>query len=639
MTSTETLLGQPINRTVFPNLWNNANGASIFAPNGLNPATGEIGCPDGKLHPASAINYLRNKQFVIFKSAHQRPLVRLGDKNHAPVGELTGEMTMDYEELMADSGTARYIVRYDNWMVDYIVNLTRIEEDLHLIIDDDPNDPTDARKRWAGKIHTINIARHEDGTSTVEMLAISNREHSKRLLIASTPFSAPEVQPIKMWIVPGPTRSAIFATAITNLARLFVPGLSFLTNMFNPFSWLDPLNSDSLHDVNPLSWPIQFAYVNTVRDTSNWTVVAGTWTDWHSATTDILKDSGCMLRAYTFLLGDKWNPYDELNDVFASSQNDLLANAFAWPTRNCVVFKCEDKSGHQGPTGTAWDGLLNVVGVSLDDFLSSTLIDANTGLALDGEPVFDVNGNNVPIFESLLGTAAPVPKIIWREGQFTGVQEATHTLHKGSPKTLVTGGRSPSLVNELQTFAIKWSLSQLQDLINVAIGTMINTAYQTPATPGLQDLYQGQADNDLFAWQRITDPLRAIWNGDLSYQEFFERGSSTAYTLSGVMTLETARYKTRPFHGFKAKVRNGWPWILNSDTVLGDRQAFEFDGVLYVDQMTAHKRSVERSKGLATELTIGDDQDKEDPMARTMRAVQSLYQLWGAFLGEGTLFG
>jgi hypothetical protein len=86
-------------------------------------------------------------------------------------------------------------------------------------------------------------------------------------------------------------------------------------------------------------------------------------------------------------------------------------------------------------------------------------------------------------------------------------------------------------------------------------------------------------------------------------------------------------------------VRNGWPWILNSDTVLGDRQAFEFEGVLFVDQMTAHKRSVERSKGLQTELTIGDDQDKEDPMARTMRAVQSLYQLWGAFLGEGTLFG
>jgi hypothetical protein len=77
----------------------------------------------------------------------------------------------------------------------------------------------------------------------------------------------------------------------------------------------------------------------------------------------------------------------------------------------------------------------------------------------------------------------------------------------------MTGSRSPTLVNELQTFAIKWGLAQLSDMINVAIGTMVNTAFQFPATPGLDELYQGQLDNVLFAWERWTDPLRAIWNG------------------------------------------------------------------------------------------------------------------------------
>jgi hypothetical protein len=637
----EQLLGFPLNPIdnlgavmpiKFTNLWNNPLGQPMFAPEGAN------GCPDGKSNPAGAFNYMRNKRTVMQQSANQRPLFRLADKNLWLVGELTGEMSAEFEELMMDSGTARYVVRYDNWLVDYIVNLTRVEEDLHLIIDKNPLDPTDARKRWGGKIHTVNIQRHDDGTSTVEMLAISNREHSKRLLFAASPFLPPEVQLPKMWIMPGPIRTVLFMSMFVNLARLFVPGLSFITNVFNPASWLDPLSADSLFQVNPLEWPIQVAFVNPVVDQSSWTVLGATWTDWHSATGDMLKDAGCMLRAYTYLVGDKWNPYEELTGLLGLSQLTQLSGSIA-PQRNCVVFRIEDKSGHTGPTGSAFDGLLDVIGVSLDDLLSTTLIDANTGLSLDGEPVFESNGDNFPIFESLLGVASPVPKVIWREGQFTGLVGATHTLHKGSPRTVMTGGRSPTLVNELQTFAIKWGLAQLSDMINVAIGTFVNTAWQFPATPGLDALYQGQLDNTLFAWERYTDPLRALWNGDLSFQEYFERGSSTAYTMSGFLTLRTALWKTRAYHGFKAIVRNGYPWTLDEDTELGDRNAFEFDGVLYVDQIYGDKRKVDRKSGMLATLTIGDDKDKADPQARVMRAVQGLYTMFGAFLGEGLIFG
>jgi hypothetical protein len=418
-----------------------------------------------------------------------------------------------------------------------------------------------------------------------------------------------------------------------------VPGLSFLTNIFNPMSWLDPLNGDALFQVNPLAWPIQVAFVNPVFDTSSWTVLGATWTDWHSATTDLLKDAGVMLRCYTWLTTDEDSPYDELNGLFSLSQMTQFANTLVRPTRNCIIFRLEDKSGHQGPTGTAFDGLLDVVGVSLDDLLSSVLFDASTGLALDGEPVVETEGSNFPIFQSLLGVARPVPKVIWREGQFTAVVDATHTLHKGSPRTVMTGGRSPTLVNELQTFAIRWGLAQLSDMINVAIGTMVNTAFQMPLTPGLDNLYQGQLDNVLFAWERYTDPLRALWNGELSYQEYFERGSSTAYTMAGFLTLRTGLDKTKPRQGFKATVRNGHPWTIDHDTELGDRNAFEFDGVLYVDQIFGDKRKVDRKSGLLATLTIGDDKDKADGLARTMRAVQSLYTIMGAVMGEGILFG
>jgi hypothetical protein len=661
---TERLFGLPINPidnlksnliTEFENIWTLAGGTPLFAPNGI------FGAPNGATNPVGAINYLMNKRSIIERSAFQRPLFRLADRNLNIVAEMTGELAMDYEELMSDSGTAQYVVHWENSIVDYMVNLTTVQEDLHLIIDPFPNNIS-WRWRWGGKIHTIDIERKEDGTSIVSIHAIANREHAKRLLYGANPFFPPEFQLPRMWILPGPTRSILFISGFVNLARLFLPGLSFLTNAFNPLNWVNPLHADSILQVNPLDWPIQCAFVNPVLDTSRWTVLGATWTTWHDATQDILKDSGCMMRCYTWLKEDVDSPHTELVKLFSGSVdvvgglisqllkvNPTLATSLLQdvesivrPSRNCVIFSFEDHSGQTGPTGTALDGLLNVIGVTLDDLISSVLINANTGLTLDGEPVFDLEGNNFPIFETLLGQAPPVPNVIWREGQFTALIQAKHTLNKGSPRTAMTGGRSPSLVNESITFGIKYGLSQLSDLINPALGSAslgaVNTAFQFTPTVGLDSIYQGQLDNCVLAWQRISNPVTALWGGDLDFQEYFERGSSIAYTLSSVLTLQTALWKTRAYQGLKASILNGVTWTLWIDTTLGDRNGFEFDGVIYVDSIYGIKSAVEKGKPLVSSVTVGEDKDKADPLGRVLRAAQGVYMLVGAILGGETIF-
>lgn len=645
------LLGFPSTiPTSFENLFS-GTGKPNFAPTGIN------GAPSGTTDPVSSINYLLNKRHVIERSAHQRPMVRLADKNLNIVGELTGELSMEFEEMMADSGTAKYVVHWSNWMVDYIVNLTHVQEDLHLIFDPYPENRS-WRNRWGGKIHTINIQRLEDGTSLVEMQATSNREHAKTLLYAANPFLMPEIQLPRMWMLPGPTRSVLFMSGFVNLARLFVPGLSFITNIFDPLSWLNPIGGGGLFDVNPLNWPIQVAFVNPVDDQSRWTVLGATWTTWHDASQDILKDAGVMMRVYTWLDEDEDSPHLELVDLMGvvldlvgtivesligidpALATSLLSDVSSVmrPGRNCVIFSFEDKSGQTGPTGTAFDGLLNVFGVTLDDLFSSVLINADTGQTLSGEPVFDLQGNDILIAEDILGVAPAPPNVIWREGQFMAQTEANHLLHKGSPRVVMTGAKSPKIVNDLQTFGIKWALSQLQDLINPLLGVPENTAFQMPLTPGLDELYQGQLDNVLFAWERITSPMAALWGGDLDFQEYFERGSGVAYTLSSVITLQTALWKTRSFQGFKGEVRNGLPWVIDIDTGLGDRNGWEFNGVIYVDQIYSIGRQVDRHGPLKTKIQIGDNKDKEDPLARTIRALKGVYSLFGAFLGEGTLF-
>jgi hypothetical protein len=631
----------------------------VFAPNGTD------GCPDPVTDPLSCFTYMVNKANLITKSAQQRPMMRLADQNLNVIAEIVGELSCDTEELMSDTGQARVIITYDNYLVDWMVNQIQVFTDVHLIIDPTPTQRS-WRTRWGGKVHQINVKRNEDGTSTVELLALSMREHAKKLLIAAAPAFAPEIQIPRIWVLPGPIRTILFATFMINLARLFVPGWSTITNAFNPLSWINPavVDQNIVADFNPLSWPIQVAFVNPLLDQSRWTAIGATWTDWHSSTTDMLKDCGVILRGYTYLADeDTDSPHTELADLITGVEEgaidildalnlssadqlveaigDAAVETLATPTRNCVIFSLEDMSGQAGPTGTALDGLLNLIGVTFDDLFTSILINADTGQTLDGEPVIDVINPTAPIAETLLGVAPQAPNVIWRESTFDRVLSKQHSLYKAPPLTMMTGGRSPTLVNEAQTFGIQYGLSQLQFVITADETGLFGGAGEggPPIGAGLSSLYQGQLDNVLLAWERITDPTRAAWTGDLAYQEHFERGTQTAYTLAGIITLRQADFNTRAYYGFQAQVISGFPWVLDVDVRLGERAGWEYDGVIYVDQLTAIKRTWDRQNPVLCTLSVGDDRDKQDPVARTMRSLNAFYGMFAGLLGEGTLFG
>lgn len=55
--------------------------------------------------------------------------------------------------------------------------------------------------------------------------------------------------------------------------------------------------------------------------------------------------------------------------------------------------------------------------------------------------------------------------------------------------------------------------------------------------------------------------------------------------------------------------------------------------------MTAIRRTWDRESPVLCNLSVGDDKDKQDPIARGMRAMNALYGMFSALLGEGTLFG
>jgi hypothetical protein len=564
-------------------------------------------------NPIATYRYLRRRSEMLTESAQQRPLVRLQDSNLNHKARIGSELSCRTEEIATDVGEGAIVLRGGDYLADFVKRI-RIEEDLHISVDPIATKPT-WRTRWGGKITTVNAKRDSKGVHTVELIATSNREHQKHTLIAANPVTPPELQLPKMWFVPANARTGCALTLAINHARLFFPVLQIPTNILNPGAWLDV----HLGNFSPLNWPQQIQFVNPFLDGSRLSLVAGTWTDFHSATMDILRDAGCISRVYTFFTEDEDNPHDELEALVGPQLASL-----ARPQRNCVLHSFQDLSGHEGPTGTAADGVINLFASVADDLITQTIIRIDR----------DNDGDPDPLIQQALGIAPKKPAVVFREGQHSAIIESNIAYHKGPVKTIMTGGKSPKLVNDLQTFGIRFGLAQLEQVINYGFG-----AYQQPLTSGLDNLYQGQLDNTLFAYMRFTDPIRALFTGDLAWQEDFERGGGVAYVISGVLTLRVGWYKKRAYRAFKVTVRNGRPWVYGHDFDLGHRVIFEEDHVFHVDQVAASRYEYDRRTPITYSFSIGDDAKDDDPFLQGIRALQAAQALLGMFLGEGTIFG
>lgn len=585
------------------------------------PVIGAGGPPNPVTAPISAYRYLDAKRELINAEARTRPLIRLWDNSHRYIGTVAAELSVDVEEMLHDTGQGDIALRGDDWLIDFMRRDVRKDQDLHITIDPYPH-RRNWRWRWGAKVTNVRVKRAEDGTRTVTLECSHNREHWKHLLFGATPFCDPAVQPLKAWLLPGNTRTIITTTAFINLARNFFPLLALPTNALNPGAWVG--EASNVLNINPLNWPIQMQFVNPLFDQSRFSVIMSRWSDAHSVTEAMLRDAGCNVRAYTWLPEDEDSPHPELAA--------LIGQEAARPTRPCVVLAVEDNSGVTGPTGTLLDGAINLAAVTADNLVTEQLA------VLDPEQ-FDQDGDGVtdPFIRRLLGVAPATPDITFRDTERSAILSSEHSMFRAKASKILTGGKSPGWVNQAQTFAIKYALSQLSQVIQAAVGPEL-TGVQQPGTPGLEEIYQGQFDNILLAFIQITDPMRANRAGPYGYLEHFEQGSGSAYTVSSALTLREGHHKTRPYQAFKVAVRNGEAHTLYYDYDLGTRCHFEIDGVLHTDQITALKLHYDNSTPKTFDLVIGDDRESENPMAAAMRSLSNLWNAVAMLFGSGDLF-
>ncbi|QFP94810.1 minor tail protein [Mycobacterium phage Marshawn] len=584
------------------------NGRRLWVP----PTVGARGVPDPVKNPIEAYRYLDAKRDLIDEEARAKPLIRLWDNQMRYIGTVAAEKSVDAEELLHDTGEADIVLRADDWLVEFMRTDVRKDEDLHITIDPYPHRRS-WRWRYGAKVTNVKVGRGEDGQRTVTLECAHNREHWKHLLFGATPFSAPELQPLRAWVLPGNTRTIVSTTGFINLARNYCPILALPTQVFNPGAWVG--EASNVLNLNPLNWPVQMQFVNPIFDRSRLSVLMSRWSVAHDVCDALLKYAGCHVRAYTWLTEDEDSPHPELAL--------LIGEAAARPSRNCIVLAVEDMSGTTGVTGTALDGALDLLAVSADNILS-TLVHIDR----DGDGVAD------PFIRRLLGVAPAVPDIVFRDTEQSQIISAEHNMYRAKASKITTGGKSPGWLNQTQTFLIKYALSQLSAIIMAGPAG----SYQTPGSSGVEEIYQGQADNVLLAYIQVTDPVRAMRSGPYGYLEHWEQGSGSAYTVASAMTLAEGHHKTRAYQGFKVQVRNGGQHTLYYDFDLGTRCHFEIDRIYHTDQVSALKLHYDETTPKTFSLSIGDDTESQSGIAQLARSASEMWSALGMLFGSGDMF-
>jgi len=345
-------------------------------------------------------------------AVRQPPVTRIWDKDHELVGQVFGEIGAEYEDLLNDTGQGDLSLFNSHPMAGWFSDELEEEEDVHITVDA-------AYWRWHGKAESIEEALEEDGLEYIKIHWLHGFEHAKKIVCFANPFLPAIVQYPKIWAYAGPAATGIKLLLFLNLWRRFSPNwVQLPDNLFDPASWLANLN--------PANWPQVVNPRNTgLADSSMWTVISTRFGLFYDAVKDTLNDSNLQLTA------TRWVPGDE----------QPAPEAFIL-TKPTIVWDVVDKSGVRGPTGTALDGLLQLVGTIASDYLNEIVEAVNPGDAPD-----EYKRDN------WFGTIPEWPWVCWRSSMYyarergtgiSGVKAWRKIQHKALAGAIVTGGKSPS---------------------------------------------------------------------------------------------------------------------------------------------------------------------------------------------------
>ncbi|QWS68138.1 minor tail protein [Gordonia phage VanLee] len=531
-------------------------------------------------------------RWVIHKQNRERrrarrvgtPLIRIWDGDWRYRGRIANAISANFQWKYNETGVAVVELPLFHFISQWIIDVDgRPNRNVHISLDRDG-------ARWTGRMTAATVVVSDEGEKLVVEFA-HDYEELKWILAWCNPFLPAALQFPKVFTLAGPSIFCLKLALFCNLLRLNASLWNLPVNPLDPASWASGLDMSN--------WSIVVKPHNLLADTSLWTIYASRFKTIHEASTDIAKDSQVMWKLRRWFTGDP------------------LPWAGFTPRHGALIVDVVDKSGYYSETaigGSLFGGMVRTAARIGDDFLTETL-------DLITDPVDDSEYDTVA---GWMGVKPRKPWIVLRAGETRSpIKTSEFKIIPATAIQVVAGGHSAPGVNELIQAAIVGGLGALG-------ATFMFSALGSTVDAIARPLYT----DTVLAWWSFKHILRAQHAGWSHYHERMAEGGDRAFTLSSVMALRVALWATRSRTTHTLTVdAMAIPYSIGDEgqghMFLGDRVGSTVKGApkgrVFVDQITELTYNFDRATAPQWGIVIGSEEDKEEPIARLFRHMQTVF--------------
>ncbi|ALA48136.1 minor tail protein [Mycobacterium phage Phlei] len=526
------------------------------------------------------------------------PVVELYDGDYRLRGEVAGYLSLEFEFIENDVGTALLKLPLDHYLAKWVMlHKERNKRNVHIVIEKQG-------ARWSGCMNHYRVVKEKSGACYIEIEFHHDLAQARYIRVWCNPFLRPEVQFPKVWIVFGPAKFCILLTLFVNLLRLETSLWTLPDDPLDPTEWMGP-------SFNPGTWRNIVKPFPIIADNTPITMVFSRFGTFYDTVKDILETHQLTLTCRRYLKDRDPHPFQDLD-----GELDLVEDIAALiPLRNgCLVWDVEDNGGWGTETafGGSWlTGLLRAV-VNLAG-------DGN----VEGVDVYTGDYTSPEYFNPwFVGTNPKCPWVIFEEGPYTGIESSEFSYYEATATSFLAGGESAPGINEGISALINIGGDILTSFINSQLASVavLGMAIDLPPLGGLMDavaqpLYQHTIgafmEIPTLRASDITLPISGLENvktglGDFHYYEAMAEGVHKAFTISAFAAIAAEIHRTRTRTAHTLKVSDAAPYYFGEKGYghcwIGDRV-----GTTVLGYPVEHQVFVERIRRLSYKI------DKDGP--------------------------
>ena len=427
---------------------------------------------------------------------------------------------------------------------------------------------------WTGRVDRVRKKR-KGKVRTVIAELVSDYVWLEAMFAWPAPFMPLFAQVPKKDVMVAPAHTMIKTYLFKTIFRLQANLYKFPVGFFN-----DPINN-GWWNVEKWSQPCVVLPVNPIFDDTRWNTLLARMTPLDQLFKQLLKDEHLVLTAKAWIPGRDPQPH-----------KDIVL------TKPCIVFDVIDKRKAQGSHGTILDGLFRTIIDTLDPFIQPVI-----GMFTGDSDKYSL--------AHYFGTDPADPWVVFREGDYTDIEESEVVINSPQAHTGIVGGHSPEWVNKGIELLVNSAIQGLLGAIGIGfLGNLIN----------------GELDDILLAFQSTTNHQVREQFGVFTLPEAFDPTGTTAFTFDAVQALRQLMWEIRPHRSFNVTINDGKPFIPFVHFTVGDPVGWEDEDEIFVDYVRRIIVTDDRSSRAKIQIVIGDEEDKEEPMAESMRRIAGVKQ-------------